>query len=97
MAGEITTVPAKTPGETLDYSFDYADETINGTDPIQTSATSFPSLQGLAAADTHTASTAAAYLSGGAAGVSYLVKNTVTLAGGRVFEKFILVPVVAYK
>lgn len=71
----------------LDYQIDYsAWLTSSGGDTIATSVWVVPS-DLVKDSDTNDATTTTVVLSGGTAGTTYKIENTVTTAGGRVDER----------
>jgi len=80
----------KDPAATLDYTIDWS--LYLGADTIQTSTWTVST--GLTkVTDTKTNTTTTVWLSGGAAGVDYLVTNRITTVGGRIDERSITIRV----
>lgn len=80
----------KTLDSTLDYTEDWA--TWLGSDTIATSDWAVPA--GLTEVNTtQTATSATVWLSGGAAGTTYRVTNTITTAGGRIASSDVIIKV----
>lgn len=74
----------KAPAENLDYGFDWS--AWLGTDTLATSTYTVPTgLTAGTAANTSTGTTQ--YMSGGALGQDYIVKNAITTAAGRTAER----------
>jgi len=74
------------PSARLDYTVDWSAEL--GTDTIATST--WVVADGLtASAQSNTTTTASVFVSGGTAGVSYILANTITTAGGRIDTRHI--------
>lgn len=74
----------KAPNESLDYGFDWS--AWLGTDTLATSTWTLPTgLTAGAPANTTTGTTQ--YISGGALGQDYIVKNQITTAAGRTAER----------
>ena len=85
----IPTFPnPKDPDATLDYQFDWGSEWL-GTDTIATSTFSVSPNSITIETTTNTTTTATVWLSGGAAGTVYSIKNRVVTASGRVDERTI--------
>jgi len=79
------------PSDNLDYTFDWTDWLAG--DTIATS--SWTAAAGLTeGVNANTTTTATVWLSGGTAGVSYVVTNTVTTAGGRTASRSFYVDIV---
>lgn len=77
------------PQETMDYSIDWQNDL--GADTISTSvwtfATDNPDSVLIKSNPTGTSTTATIWLTGGTSGVVYGIRNTITTAGGRTFER----------
>jgi hypothetical protein len=81
----------KDPDETLDYPIDWAD--FLGSDTISTSA--WTAAAGITvSSESSTNTTTTAFFSGGTAGISYLVTNRITTAGGRSVDRSFLLRVI---
>ena len=85
----------KASGETIDYFVDWATETTDAGDTINTSVFTVPT--GLSSVSTSNTDTGATIiLSGGRHGVTYLIENTITTANGLTLIQFFEVTVDDY-
>jgi hypothetical protein len=77
--------PSKDPGETLDYTINWAAPL--GTDTITNSVWAVSDTSLVETDSSMTATTATVWLSAGTLNQTYSVKNTITTAAGRVFDQ----------
>lgn len=83
----------KDPDAILDYTFDWAPYLLPTTDTIAT-ATWLPDAGLTVVSQSHTASTATAFVSGGTAGQSLNLTCRITTAGGRTDDRTITLVIV---
>ena len=88
-------VEAKDPADVVDYTLDWSD-VLSDSETITTSTWTVPS--GITKdSDSEADTTTTIFLSGGTAGVEYLLTNKIVTnnATARTYEKSIIVPVIA--
>jgi len=80
--------PPKSPGETLDYSFDWSQALAGDTITGSSWALSDSSL--VDDHDSFTSTSTTVWLKGGTNNANYSLTNTITTAGGRIFDQVAL-------
>lgn len=93
MPRKVETMPYKRPGEVVDYDFDFTDQLAAG-DTVSTATVtvtpSGPTLSPLAIVATPIVKQ---WVSGGTAGVRYLLKCVAVTTGGRTHIEYMVIPV----
>jgi len=86
--------PAKSPGERLDYTINWAQAI--GTDVVSTSTWTITGSDSSLTTDanSNTGSTTTIWLLGGSPNGTYTVTNTMTTAGGRIYVQAVNIKVV---
>lgn len=90
----MTTTQQQTPTSNLDYTVSWVD--FLGTDTIATSAWS-NDLGITLGTTSNTTTTASAFFTGGVAGTTYLVTNTITTAGARTATRTFYISIIPYQ
>lgn len=85
--------PSKDPAELLDYTINWAAPLAG--DTIVSSVWALSAADLVEATSTQTSNTATIWLSGGTLNQTYQVKNTITTAGGRIFDQTVSIKIAA--